>query len=180
MGPPSSHLQHPAAPAGLEETRAAGGGWLSPAAWPARTGSAPAAEAEPVTSSLPRWLPGPPGSCWGGSALQRSSPRSAGRQRTPAALVRQLRPLLHHIIKCRREAPGSAQLQIAQAQPGRDHEQLSLPDRVPRPWGSPWPPHCAPRRHGPAKPQLLLPAPFGFLSLQGCFFPVSFCSQEKT
>ena len=117
MGPASSHLQHPAAPAALEETRGAGGGWLSPVAQPVQPGSAPAAEAEPVTSSLPRRLHRPPGSCWGASALQRSSLRSAGRQRKTAALVRQLQPLLHCIIKCRREVPGSAHLRIAQAQP---------------------------------------------------------------
>lgn len=44
MGPPSSCLQHPAAPVGLEETGGAGGGWLIPAAQPAQMGSAAAAD----------------------------------------------------------------------------------------------------------------------------------------
>lgn len=89
MGPPSSHLQHPAAPVGLEETGGgAGGGWLSPAAQPAQTGSAAAADR--AGNIIPTLMaPSSPWELLGGLSPAEIFPRSAEKTggSRPAALA---------------------------------------------------------------------------------------------
>lgn len=173
--PTSSTRQH------LQVWRKPEGRWQVPQAGSAagadRLGFSRRGRASNIILTL--MAPPSPWELLGGLSPAEISLRLAGQQRKPAALVWQLRPLLHRIITCTREAPGSAHLQMAQALPSHGQEWLSLPDRVPWLWGFPRLPHSALHRRGPAKPQPLLPVPFIFLRLQGCFLPAFLCSWER-